>query len=73
MIFFGAEDRFLEDVRPFMQKIGEASGRVELAVAEGMSHAYFNSPPWLKRTLHRTDEFLASLGYLEGESTFEAP
>ena len=73
LVHFGTADRFLDDARPFMARVEEAGGRVELALAEGMSHAYFNSPPWLMRTLHRTDEFLASLGYLRGKPTFEAP
>lgn len=42
-------------------------------IAEGGRHGFFNSSPWLERTMIAADEFLATLGYLEGEPTIEAP
>ena len=45
----------------------------ELHSAEGQPHGFFNKSPWQERTLYRVDEFLASLGYLQGKPTLDLP
>jgi hypothetical protein len=42
-------------------------------LAEDVGHGFFNAPIWRDRTLYRVDEFLASLGYLEGKPTIKKP
>jgi acetyl esterase/lipase len=56
-----------------MQKSKAVGHRAELYVAEGVGHGFFNGSPWRERTLQRADEFLASLGYLQGKPTIQAP
>ena len=52
----------------FMKKSKELGHRAEMFTAEGQKHGFFNRPPWLERTTQRMDEFLVSLGYLEGKT-----
>ena len=70
-VFFGTEDHLLQNARPFMNEAREMGSRVELYLAEGAQHAFFNDDPWFLPTLYQADEFLASLGYIEGKPTFE--
>lgn len=51
----------------------EAGNRCELAGYEGQGHGFFNygNQKNFVQTLRRTDEFLTSLGYLEGKPTIE--
>jgi acetyl esterase len=75
IIFFGTEDRFLEGAR-YMQKRMLAEGiRCELKTWDGLPHGFFNwgryeNKPFVE-TMRATDQFLASLGYLDGEPTIE--
>ena len=41
--------------------------------AEKQPHAFFHKSPWREKTLLRTDEFLVSLGYLQGKATIQVP
>ena len=72
LMLFGTQDRFLPPAQAFIAKAKGLGCRVELYVAEGARHGFFNRAPWFKRTLYRADEFLASLGYVDGKPTFEA-
>ena len=47
--------------------------RSEMFTAEKQPHGFFHRSPWLEKTLYRADEFLASLGYLEGKPTIAVP
>ena len=38
---------------------------MELYLAQGEGHGFFNNSPWYEHTLIETDRFLESLGYLE--------
>jgi acetyl esterase/lipase len=73
MLFYGTADRLLVQGEEFIKKSKEVGHRAELFTAEGMGHGFFNRNPWLERTLARADEFLASLGYLEGKPTLKVP
>ncbi len=73
LLFFGTADPLAEQGRAFAAKSRALGNRAELELAANMSHGYFNRPPWLQATTRRADEFLASLGYLQGKPTVVAP
>ena len=73
ILFFGTEDRLYPPAEQFVSKAKQLGVNIELVTAEGAGHGFFNFSPWFERTLHRADEFLASLGYLSGPPTFDAP
>jgi len=73
VLFYGTEDRFIEQGRAFAKQSVELSNRAELYSAPGMPHGFFNRSPWREATLRQADAFLRSIGYLEGEATMEAP
>jgi acetyl esterase/lipase len=67
LILFGTNDRLLVMGDEFMAKSKELGHRAEMYTAEGQGHGFFNRPPWLEKTTERMDEFLVSIGYLEGK------
>lgn len=67
IFFFGTADPLLAPSREFGEKSIALGNRVELWSAAGMSHSFFNRQPWHDATLRKADEFLTSLGYLQGE------
>lgn len=73
LVFFGARDLLLVQGRAYVAALVADSVRAELFVADSVSHGFFNTSPWYERTLYRTDEFLASLGYLTGPPTVANP
>ena len=40
---------------------------------KNQAHGFFHKTPWWEKTLLRTDEFLVSLGYLQGKPTIKVP
>jgi len=72
ILLFGTKDRLLEQGKEYVGAAEKAGAPVELFTAEGQGHGFFNREPWRNRTLRRVDEFLASIGYLEGEPTIES-
>jgi acetyl esterase/lipase len=73
LLMYGTEDRHMPPARDYV-RLAEAAGcRAELYLAEEQEHGFFNDSPWFERTLYRADEFLSSLGYLDGGPTFETP
>jgi acetyl esterase/lipase len=73
LLLYGSDDRLGAPAEPFMAKAKAQGARVELYTADGVGHGFFNRPPWTARTLKRVDEFLGSLGYVQGPPTVEAP
>jgi acetyl esterase/lipase len=74
LLLYGEQDELCtRHWEPFMAKARQVGGHVELYLAEGVGHGFFNQSPWFERTLRRADEFLASLGYLDGPPTVELP
>ena len=75
IVFFGSEDeKWLEGWNPAFQKWKELEGTaVELEIAEGEKHAFFNYQPWADLTLISADRFLAKLGFLEGDPSLPLP
>jgi acetyl esterase/lipase/nicotinamidase-related amidase len=73
LILIGSEDRFLDQNRQFVSKATRLGVRVELDLAEGQPHAYFNRSPWMEKTVASADRFLVSLGYLGEEPRVALP
>jgi CubicO group peptidase (beta-lactamase class C family)/acetyl esterase/lipase len=73
IVMFGTSDRLKAFGDLWWAKAKEMGFRADKFTAEGGKHGFFNRSPWLERTMIAADEFLASLGYLEGEPTIEVP
>jgi len=73
LLLYGTSDRLFVQGEAFAKKAKEVGSRCELYTAEGQGHGFFNRPPWRDRTTYRMDEFLASLGYVNGEPTIRKP
>ena len=71
LLLYGTADWLLGQGEEFMKKSKELGHRAELFTAEGQPHAFFHRSPWFERTTQRMDEFLVSVGYLQGKPTGE--
>lgn len=75
IVFFGSRDKWLVNgwtpATARMKSLGITS--VEMHIAEGQTHAFFNKQPWKDLTLIAADRFLTKLGYLQGEPTLSMP
>jgi len=67
LVIIGTKDGLYKQVMDFVDKMKKAGNSIEVYIAEGQEHGtFFNRTPWFERTTGRVDEFLRSLGYLEG-------
>jgi len=74
IIFFGSNDGWMKGWNSAYEKMTSLDIKsVELWIAEGQTHAFFNREPWADITLTAADEFLTNLGFLEGKPTLAAP
>jgi acetyl esterase len=73
LLFFGTDDFLIKQGEEFMQRSKELGHRSEMFTAEKQPHGFFNKSPWREKTLKRADEFLVSLGYLQGKPTIKVP
>jgi acetyl esterase/lipase len=73
LLFYGTDDWLLGQGKEFMERSKELGHRAELFTAEKQPHGFFNRSPWRERTLRRADEFLRTLGYLDGAPTIQVP
>ena len=73
LMTFGTEDKWFALAPEFLERTVEVGCRAELYLVEGQDHGFHNVSPWTERTLYRADEFLASLGYVQGPPTFDLP
>ena len=73
ILFFGTDDKYFPQGKEYVAKAKEIGARTDLYVAPGMSHGFFNRAPWTEVTTRQADEFLTSLGYLQGEPTIKLP
>jgi len=73
LLFYGTDDFLIRQGDEFMQRSRELGHRAEMMTAPNEPHGFFNRSPWREKTLLRADQFLASLGYLEGEPTIKVP
>ena len=54
-----------------MKSLGITS--VEMQIAEGQTHAFFNKQPWKDITLIDEDDFVTNHSYLQGKPTLSMP
>jgi acetyl esterase/lipase len=73
LLLYGSADQLAAQGEEFMKKSKELGHRAEMFTAEGQGHGFFNQPPWLEKTTQRTDEFLVSIGCLEGKAASDPP
>ena len=73
LLMFGTADSLFAQGEEFVKRSKEQGHRADLMTAPDQPHGFFNRSPWQERTLVRADEFLASLGYLEGKPTLKLP
>jgi acetyl esterase len=73
LLFFGTDDFLFKQGEEFIQRSKELGHRAEMFTAENQPHGFFNRSPWREKTLQRADEFLVSLGYLQGKHTIQVP
>jgi acetyl esterase len=75
IIFFGTDDRLLKGAEYMQHQMKSVGSRCELLTWDGLPHGFFNWGRYKNRpfteTMHATDQFLTSLGYLRGEPTIE--
>ncbi len=72
--FFGTEDPWKKGWDAAYARWRELGCEsIDLRLAEGEEHGFFNRDPWQSVTLIAADRFLAGLGLLEGEPTKKAP
>lgn len=72
--FFGTNDPWKKGWDTALAKWREAGcTSIDLRLAEGAQHGFFNQDPWQSVTLIAADRFLAGLGLLKGEPTLTAP
>jgi len=74
IVFFGDKDKWKEgwDVaHAKWQSLGTKS--IDLRIAPGQSHSFFNKDPWRTVTLIAADRFLVKQGLLKGEPTLVPP
>jgi acetyl esterase/lipase len=73
IIFHGTADQVVpfEQATHFCELMKKQRNRCEVVPFEGRTHGFFNygngDNPYYRETLRRTDEFLISIGYLNGE------
>jgi acetyl esterase/lipase len=72
-IFLGTKDKLIpvETVQYYQKVMERTGGRCELFLYEGLGHGFFNSKNLenYKQTVKEADEFLISIGFLEGKPT----
>lgn len=73
VIFFGSDDPLLAGADRYLALAAPLGVRADLWIAAGQPHGFFNRPPWIHVTARQADEFLRSLGCLDGEPTVQLP
>jgi acetyl esterase len=69
LILFGSNDQLKAFGDAYRTKAERLGVRAQEYLAEGQGHGFFNRSPWLERTTIAADQFLASLGLLQGKPT----
>lgn len=73
IMFFGSDDKLIELAYETVTLSSKLKLNVQLWIADGQVHAFFNKAPWQESTLYLTDKFLIENGYLEGNPTIAMP
>lgn len=71
IMFFGSRDKLLKQTEPYWAKSKKLGVRSEKFIVEGVGHGFFNNRQWFEKTIVAADEFLVSLGLLEGPPDVE--
>jgi dienelactone hydrolase len=74
IVFFGSEDGWKDGwdkAHAKWKSLGNPT--IDLEVASGQSHGFFNRDPWRTVTLIAADRFLMKQGLLQGEPTLQPP
>ena len=73
IIFLGREDRLIPvaTVERFQANMKAVGVRCDAHFYAGQAHGFFNQEPYKSRTLLEADQFLASLGWLQGPPTLK--
>lgn len=74
VVFFGDKDTWKkgwDNAHAKWKELGTKS--IELHIAEGQPHSFFNKDPWRTITLIEADKFLAKHGLLTGDPTLKMP
>lgn len=73
VIFLGTEDKLIpvETVQYYKKVMERTGSRCDVHLYEGQGHGFFNfrNTENYKKTVKQTDEFLISIGFLEGKPT----
>lgn len=74
IVFFGDTDKWKTGWDTAYAKWKElGSKNIDLRIAEGQDHGFFNKGPWRSVTLVEADRFLVKQGLLTGEPTLSMP
>jgi acetyl esterase/lipase len=73
LLFIGEREPTFEVNRAFAEKWRAAGARLELFVGQDAPHGFSTASPWVEKATARSDEFLRSLGYLDGASAVPLP
>lgn len=73
IIFFGTADQLKVGGDEYLAKAQSLGLRAELWTAADQAHGFFNRAPWTQVTALKADEFLTSLGWLQGSPTVKLP
>jgi hypothetical protein len=74
IVFFGDNDNWKEGwdiAHPKWKELGAKT--IDLRIAKGQPHGFFNREPWRTVTLIEADKFLVKHGLLTGEPTLKMP
>jgi acetyl esterase/lipase len=74
IVFFGANDGWKNGWDAVHERLKDlGNNTVDLWLAEGQGHGFFNKEPWQTLTLIAADRFLAAQGLLQGVPTLKVP
>lgn len=65
LLLFGTEDDLFTWASTYIETSKALGNHIELYLAQGEDHGFFNTSPWYEHTLVRVDDFLVSLGFLD--------
>lgn len=75
LALWGDNDNFMsvEQIEKYKTKLEELGVRIEVVIYPGQKHSFFdNTMEWVVTTLTVVDDFLQSVGLLEGPATIKA-
>jgi len=74
IVFFGDQDKWKDGWDKAQAKwVSLGTKTIDLQIAQGQTHSFFNKEPWRTITLIAADKFLVKNGFLTGEPILKAP